>query len=104
MGIDKRYTKVRSAHSAFNTLLQSTAATIARHWIIMIDEEIKRQGIDAHILAWVHDEVQISVKKGHEEDVGNITRRMAQEVGRKFNFNIPINAEFGIGRTWAETH
>jgi len=104
IGIDKRYTKVRSAHAAFNTLLQSTAATIARHWVIHIYDEIKRQNIDAHILAWVHDEVQIAVKKGHEEDVGNITRRMAQEVGEKFNFNIRIDSEFGIGANWAETH
>lgn len=102
-GLDKRKLHVRG-HAHANVLLQSAAALISKKWVQLIDQEIKAQGLDATIMAWVHDEVQIETKKGDAEIVGNITRRMAQEAGRHFGFTIPIDAEYNHGRTWADTH
>ena len=96
--------KIRSAHASLNTLLQNTGSTISKKWVLLIHQEIHRQGLDAEIIAWVHDEVQIRCKKGIEEDVGNITRRMAKEAGSYFNFKIPIESEFTTGNNWSETH
>ena len=101
-GLDGRRIKVRSAHSALNTLLQSTGAILCAKWVTLINKELA--DLDATIIAWVHDEVQIEVKKGLEEHVGDIARRCAEEAGRAFSLNIPIAAEYAIGRTWADTH
>ena len=67
-------------HAHLNVLLQSAGALIAKKWVQLIDQEIKKQQLDAQIIAWVHDEVQIQVK-GDADHVGNLTRRMAKEAG-----------------------
>ena len=74
---------MRSEHGALNVLLQSCAAILAKQWVHLIDQEIKRQDIPATIVAFVHDEIQISVKQQQKEGVadhvGTLTRRMAEE-------------------------
>ena len=104
LGLDGRQLPVRSEHAALNVLLQSAGALIAKKWVQLIDLEIKRQNLDATIIAWVHDEVQIATKPEEADNVGNLARRMAQEAGRHFGFKIPIEAEYSVGRTWADTH
>ena len=103
IGLDGRHLPVRTDYGAVNTLLQSAGALLAKKWIELIDLELNSQQLDATIIAWVHDEVQIETK-GDPDNVGNITRRMAQEAGRAFNFSVPIDADFGVGRNWSETH
>jgi DNA polymerase I-like protein with 3'-5' exonuclease and polymerase domains len=104
IGLTGERVHIRSAHAALNTLLQNTGSTISKKWVILIDQELRKQGLDAKIIAWVHDEVQIKCKKGIEDDVGDITRRMAKETGDYFNFKIPIASEYTIGNNWSETH
>jgi len=104
IGLTGEQVKIRSAHAALNTLLQNTGSTISKKWVILIDQELKKQGLDAKIIAWVHDEVQIKCKKGIVDDVGDITRRMAKEVGDYFKFKIPIASEYTVGNNWSETH
>ena len=103
-GMDGRHIKVRSAHSAMSSLIQGAGALLCKKWLLLVDQEIKAKGIDAKIIAWVHDELQISVKKGSEKDVGDISLRMAKEAGKYFDFPIPIEAEYAVGQTWADTH
>ena len=97
---------VRSEHGALNVLLQSAGALIAKKWVQLMDQEIKQQNLDAEIIAFVHDEQQLSVRaqEGVPEHVGLLARRMAQKAGEHFKFRIPIEAEYSIGRTWADTH
>jgi DNA polymerase-1 len=103
-GLLQERVKIRSAHAALNTLLQNTGSTISKKWVILIDQELRKRGLDAKIIAWVHDEVQIKCKKGIEDDVGDITGRMAKETGEFFKFKIPIASEYTIGNNWSETH
>ena len=106
VGLDQRHLKIRSPHAAMNTLLQAAGAVICKKWLSLIYHELKREGLKDHayIMAWVHDEVQIAARKGYENDVGHIARRMAQEAGEAFQVKIPIEAEYTVGRTWADTH
>lgn len=103
IGLDGRQLPVRSEHAALNVLLQSAGALISKKWVQLIDQEIRKQQLDATIIAWVHDEVQIQVK-GDPDVTGDIARRMAEEAGRYFGFSIPIAAEYQVGRTWSDTH
>lgn len=103
-GLDERVIKIRSKHSALNLLLQAAGATIARQWVINIQDALDAGNIDAHIVAWVHDEVQVAVRKGQEDHVGDLIGRMAQETQKTFNLKIPIRSEYKVGKTWADTH
>ena len=81
-GLDKRKLKIRSIHKGLNTLLQSAGALICKQWILNIDQAIREEKLDAYIVAWVHDEVQIAVK-GDADYVGDITRKMARKTGEE---------------------
>lgn len=103
-GLDKRRLKVRSQHSVMSTLIQSAGAVLCKQWLVEIDRAIKQADLDAQVIAWVHDEVQIQVKKGDEDVVGDIARRAAKEAGEAFSFRCPIEAEYAVGQTWRDTH
>ncbi len=96
--------KVNSSHTSLNSLLQSAGAVVASKWVTLLDKEIKKQNLDVTVIGWIHDEVQCAVKKGQEEYVGNLIRRCAKEAGEVYKLRIPIDAEFSVGRTWADTH
>lgn len=106
LGLDGRRLPVRSEHAALNVLLQSAGALIAKKWVQLIDHKIKEHGINATLLAWVHDEVQCSsVNEKEAEFVGNnILRGCAEDAGKAWQFKIPIEASYSVGRTWADTH
>ena len=104
-GIDRRKLYVRSEHRCLSQILQNAGAVIAKKWVYLIDQAITARGLNAYICGFIHDEVQIACENQEvAENVGNLTRIMAQETGEAFNFNIPIEAEFNTGKTWADTH
>ena len=66
--IDCRKIPIRSPHAALNSLLQSTGSVLCKAWLLAINEDLKAQGLiwgqDYYFLGWIHDEVQIAVRKG----------------------------------------
>lgn len=104
-GIDNRKLYVRSEHRCLSQILQSSGAIIAKQWLQIVDREIIKQGLKSKIVGWIHDELQIACpteKEAHH--VGDITRRASKEAGEVFKFKIPIDAEYTVGKTWADTH
>jgi len=105
IGLDGRQLTVRSEHGALNVLLQSAAALLAKKWVQLVDQELKHQGLDAELIAFVHDEIEIQIKEGDPHHVGNnIAVRLAAEAGQFYNFKVPIDAEYNVGKTWADVH
>lgn len=110
IGMDGRRLTIRSSHAALNTLLQSAGAIACKLWLLLIQKKLADLGLvhgwNGHwaLCAWVHDEVQIAVKKGYEEIVGKVCREAAQEAGQLLGFRCPLDGAFKIGRNWAETH
>ena len=96
--------KVNSSHTSLNSLLQSAGAVICSKWVALVSKEIKEQKLDCTIVGWIHDEVQIAVRKGQEDYVGDLARRCAKEAGEAYKLRIPIDAEYSVGRSWADTH
>lgn len=104
--IDGRKLKIRSEHRCLSQLLQSCGSIVSKQWVMMTYDEIKKQhGDDAYIVGWVHDEIQVACRtKEIAENVGNISRRMAEASGVALGIKIAIAAEYSVGRTWADTH
>ena len=97
-GLDGRKLHLRSEHGALNMLLQSCAALIAKQWVWLVDQAIKNERLDAEIIAFVHDELQLKIR-GNEDERNHIARRCtecAEEAGRHFKIKIPIEAEYKI--------
>lgn len=110
-GLDGRNVAVRSQHAALNTLLQSAGALICKHWIVTVDQLLKTKGLkqgwdgDYVFCAWVHDEAQIACRTKEIAKVVGETCLEAIKVTEKFfNFRCPLDADYSVGKNWADTH
>lgn len=107
VGLDGRRLKVRSAHSALNTLLQSAGALLVKKatvlWYRKLSSKYKTPE-DFALVLHVHDEIQAEARPELAQEVGETFVWAIQEAGRLWNFRCPLNGEFKIGNNWAETH
>ena len=110
-GLDNRKLTIRSEHSALNTLLQSAGAVLCKQWIVeserlLTEETNLRHGWNGDFVfcAWVHDELQIAVRKGLADDIGNRLKQSAEEAGKIFGFRCETSAGYSVGTSWADTH
>ena len=103
-GLDGRIIPIRHSHAALNTLLQSAGAIICKTWYVYIARAIKEANLDAQIVAFIHDEVQLAVKKGQEDETGRLIQDCMREVQRHFGFRCQLDSDYKYGRNWADTH
>ena len=108
IGIDGRKLEIRSEHAALNTLLQSAGAIFMKQGLVILDKRLQEAGFkpshDYEFVANVHDEWQIEAKKEHAERVGEEAVQAIKAAGDYFNFACPLDAQYVIGTTWADTH
>ena len=102
--LDGRKVWVRNAHAALNTLLQSAGAIVAKLWLVECDEALKLQGINAKLIAFVHDETQWEVAKEDAEKAMKIIEEAATTAGIVLKFRCPVAAEGKIGNNWRDCH
>ena len=67
-------------------------------------EEINKQGLDAKLVASIHDEYQFEVSKKDIDQFGKITKESIKKVEQVYDLKCPLDSEFKVGKTWAETH
>jgi hypothetical protein len=108
-GLDGRRIPTRSPHSALNFLIQSSGAILCKRWVADAFEECSRRyryGWDGDFVfvLFIHDEIQLCVRAGLEEEIGNIIVKAAQEAGEPYGFRLKLDSEYSFGRTWADTH
>ena len=103
IGLDKRRVKVRSAHAALNTLLQSSGALVCKRWLVEFDKVIKKIP-EAQQVVWVHDEIQVECFEKDAEEVGQLAIKAIKDTGKYFNIRLPLTGEYKIGDNWSETH
>ena len=104
MAIDGRKILVDSQHKALNYLLQCSAGVIAKRWMLIAHQMIKEVGIDAHQLAFVHDELQFECKPTYVNDLKFTLENSAVRSGEYYELRIPIAAESKSGKDWSEVH
>ncbi len=103
-GIDGRKLHVRSPHSALNTLIQGAGAVVCKVWLINMIKRIHRTGVDAKLIASIHDEYQFEVLKTDVKKFGQITKDAMKDTEIQLQMKCPLDNEWKEGTTWAETH
>ena len=107
-GLDGRKVPVRSVHSSLNSLCQSAGAIICKKWVVEFHQLMKDvgfiEGKDYKQVAFIHDEIQVLVKKGMEDEVGKIAVDSISKAGKLLNLKVPLTGEYNFGSNWAETH
>lgn len=104
--IDGRYFPCDNPHFALAFVLQGYEQTIMKMAMVKLQRWIDETGIDAHIVAWVHDEFQIEVR--NEDDlpkrVSDQTVKFIEEVGTELKLKCFLTGEGHVASTWAKSH
>jgi len=103
-GLDGRRVLVRSEHAALNTLLQSAGAIVMKKALVIAAAKLEAYGYPYKLVAQVHDEFQIEVPDDYAERVGVVFRNAIRNAGRELGLRCPLDGEYQIGSSWADTH
>jgi len=104
VGLDGRKLWVRSEHSALNTLLQSAGAIIMKKALVLLDNYATQHNIDYKFIGNIHDEIQSEVATEQAEKFGWLAVECIKAAGISFDLRCPLDGEYKVGTTWAETH
>ena len=103
-GLDGRLLRVRSEHSALNTLLQGAGAIVMKQALVIFEKLLKSYRIEFRFVANVHDEWQLEVPEVHAKFVGELGQRAIRQAGGVLQLRCPLDGDFAIGRDWSQTH
>ncbi len=104
LGIDGRVLQIRSAHAALNSLLQGAGAIVCKEWLKHIIIQATKRNLDFKLVASIHDEYQFEVRKDHAEELGEVTKMAMKLTEQSLKVRCPLDSEYKVGNTWAETH
>ena len=72
--------------------------------LVLLDEQAKGQDFNFKFIGNIHDEVQTEVDEQQAETFGWLAVECLKEAGQDFGLRCPLDGEYKIGSTWAETH
>jgi DNA polymerase I-like protein with 3'-5' exonuclease and polymerase domains len=103
-GLDGRRLRVRSEHAALNTLLQAAGAIVMKKALVILDDYAQQWKLDYKLIGNIHDEVQSEVAADQAEKYGWLAVECLKAAGLEYNLRCPLDGEYKVGATWAETH
>ena len=103
-GLDGRMLNIRSQHSALNTLLQGAGAIVMKKALVILYLKIREAKLDAKFVVNVHDEWQLECAEQEAERVGEMGVLSIKEAGEYYKMRCPLDGEYKVGSTWADTH
>ena len=93
-----------TTYKALNSLLQSTGAIIMKRASMIVDEEVKKQGLGVKKINDIHDEVQYTVDYRDVESFVTVCKDAMITAGEHYNLLVPFACDVSVGSTWAHTH
>jgi DNA polymerase-1 len=104
-GIDGRPIRLQGKrHAALNYLLQSAGAVICKLWVIRANELLQEMGIDYWPMAFVHDELQLSVSPSQVSEAELLITAAMKDVEHQLKFRCALDSEAQHGASWADCH
>ena len=103
-GIDGRILRIRSPHSALNTLLQGAGAIVMKVWLVEVMRIVDERGLEAYPSANIHDEGQFEVLDKDVDEFCEICENAFVHVSEVLDMKCPVAGEAKRGASWNETH
>ena len=97
--LDARIRSVREAaeRMAFNMPVQGTAADLMKLAMVKLQPEL--EGLEAHLVLQVHDELLVEAPAHKAEQVAGVMREVMQNA---WALEVPLEVGTGIGENWLE--
>lgn len=93
-----------SPHAALNYRLQGSGARVMQQATLILEEYVRRDGLDSLKVGDIHDEFQYDVAPADATRHSERAVQSIREAGLELNLSVPLTGESKVGKTWAETH
>lgn len=93
-----------SPHAALNYKLQGSGARVMGLAAILLEQDIRREGLDCLKVGDIHDEWQYDVHPDCAQRHSELSVQAIRRAGELLCLNVPLDGEAKQGLTWAETH
>jgi len=87
--------------TAINAPMQGTAADIIKRAMLLVDQWLQDDGVDAQVIMQVHDELVLEVVAGEAESIGE---RIREHMISAAELSVPLEVDIGVGNSWEEAH
>jgi hypothetical protein len=107
-GLDGCIVAVKTEYGVLNDVLQGDGARVMKYAALRFDEMLQA-GLEENVdYAWmlnIHDEWQLEcVDEPVAKVVGEMGCKAIQRAGKDLGIRVPLDGDFKVGSTWAETH
>ena len=101
--INSRNGMIRSMaeRNAINAPIQGSAADIIKLAMISVYDFMLGKDFKSKMILQVHDELVFDIYKPELEE---INARVIQEMEKVISLEVPLKADFGVGKNWLEAH
>jgi DNA polymerase-1 len=82
---------------AMNSPIQGSAADIIKIAMINVSKRLKEEGLDAHLILQVHDELLIEASKKDAEKAKEI---LCAEMENAAHLSVPLTVDVDMGDSW----
>ena len=72
--------------------------------LCLLDEYAILWGIDYNFIGNIHDEIQTEVRADKSDVFGRLATSCMQAAGLYYKLNCPLEGDYKVGNTWADTH
>lgn len=101
--INSRNAVVRgyAERNAINAPIQGSAADIIKVAMNRIFERFEKDNLKSKMILQVHDELNFNV---YPDEVDKVQQIVVEEMESAYRMDVPLRADFGIGKNWLEAH
>jgi DNA polymerase-1 len=104
IGLDGRKVWLPNAHLAMSIYLQNFEAVIMKQAMKFYHDDLKKQRVFFKQCSYTHDEYQTETYNEYGDVVGQSMVKGIVDAGLLFNTSCPLDGEYRIGHSWAQTH
>jgi DNA polymerase-1 len=72
--------------------------------LVLLKKYADSYKIDYKFVLNVHDEFQVEVRESQAHWFGGLAVDCIKRAGLDFKLNCPLDGEYKVGKTWAQTH
>jgi DNA polymerase-1 len=85
--------------TAINTVIQGSAADLIKRAMILVDESLRKQQLEARMLLQIHDEL---VFEAPDEEVADLARIVRRDMTQALELSVPLEVEIAAGPNWLD--
>ncbi len=101
LNAENRNVRAYAERVALNTPIQGSAADLIKKAMLAVDRALDEAGLASRLILQVHDELLFEAPEGEVERLAKLAKGAMEGVAQ---LSVPLVAEVGVGRTWADAH